>query len=52
MDAMHQRLILAGVPCLRVPELESWGGRVATYADPDGNVIQLFELPDGSSDLG
>ncbi len=52
LDAMHQRLIQAEVPCLRVPELESWGGRVATYADPDGNVIQLFELPDSSSDLG
>ncbi len=45
LDAMHMRLNDAGVPNLRPPELESWGGRVATYQDPDGNVIQLFEMP-------
>ena len=45
LDGMHQQLLDAGVPCLRPPERESWGGRVATYQDPDGNVVQLFEFP-------
>jgi uncharacterized glyoxalase superfamily protein PhnB len=52
LDEMHRRLIDKAVPCLRPPERESWGGRVATYTDPDGNVVQLFELPDSSSDGG
>jgi len=34
-----------GVEFLRNPEQESWGGWVATFADPDGNIIQLLEHP-------
>ncbi|HKX76498.1 MAG TPA: VOC family protein [Acidimicrobiia bacterium] len=45
LDLVHQRLLAAGVPCRRPPSGERWGGRVATYLDPDGNVIQLLELP-------
>jgi predicted enzyme related to lactoylglutathione lyase len=45
--ADHGRLVDAGVPVVRPPEPESWGGRVATYADPDGNLVQLLELPPG-----
>ncbi len=26
------------------PEQESWGGWVATFKDPDGNVLQLLQL--------
>jgi predicted enzyme related to lactoylglutathione lyase len=52
LDEMHRQLMAKGVPCLRPPEPESWGGRVATYTDPDGNVVQLFELPDSYSDGG
>lgn len=44
IDLAHLHLIEAGVPCLRSPESESWGGKVATYVDPDGNVVQLLEL--------
>ena len=29
----------------RAPEREEWGGWVATFADPDGNVLQLMQLP-------
>jgi uncharacterized glyoxalase superfamily protein PhnB len=42
IDAAHQRLMAAGVPSLRTPSTEPWGGKVATYADPDGNTIQLM----------
>jgi predicted enzyme related to lactoylglutathione lyase len=47
IDAVHARLSAAGVVFSRPPEREDWGGRVATFADPDGNLIQLFELPAG-----
>ena len=29
----------------REPAREDWGGWVATFADPDGNVLQLMQLP-------
>ena len=41
----HARLLTAGVRFTRPPEREPWGGLVATFADPDGNTLQLFELP-------
>jgi catechol 2,3-dioxygenase-like lactoylglutathione lyase family enzyme len=43
--AVHARLSDAGVVFTRPPEQEDWGGRVATLLDPDGNMLQLFELP-------
>ena len=43
--AVHDRLVRAGVVFTRAPEREDWGGWVATFADPDGNVIQLMQLP-------
>jgi catechol 2,3-dioxygenase-like lactoylglutathione lyase family enzyme len=43
--AVHQRLAAAGVGFTRVPEREDWGGWVATFADPDGNTLQLMQLP-------
>jgi len=45
IQAVHQRLAAAGVPFTRAPEREDWGGWVATFADPDGNTLQLMELP-------
>lgn len=47
LDGAHRRLTRLGVECLRPPEPEHWGGRIATYRDPDGNVVQLMELPKG-----
>jgi catechol 2,3-dioxygenase-like lactoylglutathione lyase family enzyme len=43
--AVHRRLAAAGVAFARPPESEPWGGRVATFADPDGNTLQLMQLP-------
>lgn len=45
--AEHARLVTAGVAFTRAPEREPWGGWVATLADPDGNTLQLFQLPAG-----
>ncbi len=41
------RLKAAGVVFSREPEQESWGGWIATFHDPDGNTLQLFELAAG-----
>ena len=43
--AAHARLASAGVSFSRAPEVEDWGGQVATFSDPDGNVVQLMQLP-------
>jgi catechol 2,3-dioxygenase-like lactoylglutathione lyase family enzyme len=43
--AVHARLADAGVTFTRPPETEDWGGQVASFLDPDGNLIQLMQLP-------
>lgn len=43
--AVHERLTRAGVAFTRAPAREDWGGWVATFADPDGNTLQLMQLP-------
>jgi catechol 2,3-dioxygenase-like lactoylglutathione lyase family enzyme len=43
--AVHARLAGAGVTFTRPPETEDWGGQVASFLDPDGNLIQLMQLP-------
>ena len=45
IHATHERLRAAGVEFSRPPEQEEWGGWVATFADPDGNTLQLFQVP-------
>ncbi len=45
IDAAYRRLAAAGVAFTRPPEMEPWGGRVATFGDPDGNTLQLMQLP-------
>lgn len=47
-DSIHElvrAMITKGVQFLRMPELESWGGFVATFKDPDNNTIQLLQPP-------
>ena len=45
IHAVHARLVAAGVVFTRPPEREDWGGHVATFSDPDGNVVQLMQVP-------
>jgi predicted enzyme related to lactoylglutathione lyase len=47
IHAAHRRLVGAGVMFIRPPEREDWGGWVASFADPDGNTLQLMQLPPG-----
>ena len=44
IHAVAARLTEAGVEFIRQPEQESWGGWVATFRDPDGNILQLLQL--------
>ena len=46
IHSAYQRLLGKGVEFLREPEKERWGGYVATFKDPDGNVLQLLQQPD------
>ena len=44
---LHESLVAAGVEFIRPPEKEHWGGWVASFKDPDGNIVQLLEQPPG-----
>lgn len=41
----YRRLCQDGVEFIRPPEQEHWGGWVATFRDPDGNILQMLQLP-------
>ena len=43
IQAEYLRLRERGVEFSREPEQEPWGGWIATFADPDGNTIQLMQ---------
>ena len=45
IQAVAARLSGAGVDFSRAPSVEPWGGWIATFSDPDGNTIQLMQLP-------
>ena len=42
----YQRLSQQGVQFIRPPEQERWGGWIATFLDPDGNILQLLQQPE------
>ncbi len=35
-----------GVEFVRTPSQEEWGGWFATFTDPDGNYLQIFQMPE------
>lgn len=39
----HQDLVGRGVRFTSPPELQAWGGTIATFADPDGNAFQIAQ---------
>jgi predicted enzyme related to lactoylglutathione lyase len=43
--ATHSAMVARGVVFTGVPELQAWGGRLATFADPAGNELQLVQDP-------
>ena len=46
LAAEKARLEEAGVRFIREPAREFWGGLITTFTDPDGNYLQLVQLPD------
>lgn len=42
LDAFHKRMVENGVPCIQEPK-ETFGARLAQYADPDGLPISVGE---------
>ena len=44
-SAKHRELRAVGVPFTGAPEVQSWGGVLATFHDPSGNGLQIVELP-------
>lgn len=45
VDAVCRSLREAGVDVAGEPELQGWGGVLATLEDPDGNAVQLVQYP-------
>ena len=45
IHAVHGALVAKGVVFSRPPVQEDWKGWVATFADPDGNTLQLLQQP-------
>jgi len=45
IQAIYAVLCAKGVEFLKPPTQESWGGWVATFFDPDGNILQLMQQP-------
>ena len=45
INEISSRLKAHGTKFIREPELEHWGGLVATFEDPDGNIIQMLQQP-------
>lgn len=43
IHATSARLRASGVPFMREPEREPWGGWITTFTDPDGNIVQLLQ---------
>ena len=44
LAAEQARLEAAGVRFIRTAGQEPWGGVISTFADPDGNYVQLIEF--------
>ncbi len=47
IHAVHARMVDNGAEFIRPPEQEAWGGWIATFKDPDGNMLQLMQQPKG-----
>lgn len=42
IEATHETLVSRGVEFLAPPEKQPWGGVLAHFRDPDGNVLTLL----------
>ena len=44
-DTTYRQLAARGVTFSGLPELQSWGGTLATLRDPEGNELQIVQRP-------
>ena len=44
IEQAHRALRDRGVRFLKEPHDTPWGGRIALFADPDGNLLQLVQI--------
>jgi len=44
VDEEYQRLVKKGVEFTVKPHDEPWGGRQASFRDPDGNLLEITEI--------
>jgi catechol 2,3-dioxygenase-like lactoylglutathione lyase family enzyme len=44
VDRVYRMLVGKGVRFLKEPNDTAWGGRIALFADPDGNRLQLVQI--------
>jgi len=42
IDGLYERLTARGVAFVGPPELQAWGGKLAHFEDPSGNVLTLL----------
>lgn len=42
IEQVYQTLVARGVPFTGAPERQPWGGSLAHFRDPDGNVLTLL----------
>jgi len=45
--AERMRLEARAVDFMRKEGVEEWGGTISTFNDPDGNLVQFMQLPEG-----
>lgn len=43
VDAVHQALTAKGVTFIKPPKDQAWGRRTAHFADPEGNLWEVYE---------
>lgn len=44
VDAAYQELKRKGVNFVKKPHDEPWGGREASFSDPDGNLLEIMQV--------
>jgi predicted enzyme related to lactoylglutathione lyase len=44
-EATYRQLAAQGVTFTGLPELQTWGGTLATLMDPSGNALQIVQYP-------
>jgi len=44
VDEEYRKLVSKGVEFIKKPHEEPWGGRQASFHDPDGNLLEIMEI--------